>query len=503
MAAGGATSNKELQDKLVQQEELILSQARVIQHLQEQVEYLKKQLFGPRSEKIQSDHPQLPFDVGETTPDENEEAVADDEGAQPKRERRKSSHGRKPLPKYLPRERVEHLPAPDQLICGCGKNKKRCGEDVTEELEYIPASLKVIEHVRPRFACASCQGKPVQRPALPRPIAKGRPGPGLLAHVAVSKFDDHLPLNRLSGILKREGVEISRSTLADWIADSYDLLQPILKGLKKSILQSDVIGNDDTKVVMQFNHRSGGRKTCYLWSSVGDQGEVYFDFTTGRGRDGPTKFFGHYSGILVVDGYAGYNELFAKGKATEAGCWAHARRYFHHAMSTHPLQANEVMNLIAGLYDVEREGKDAAMEAKEQLRQQKSSGIVEEVFAKLEDWYGDALPQSALGKAIHYVLARRNALSVYLKDGRVPIDNNATERTIRAVALGRKNWLFTGSVEGGKRAAGMYSIMQTCKLQGVEPWAYLYDVFSKAPFLSEDELAQMTPRLWKEARERA
>ncbi len=496
---GDASIN--IADQLARMEELVLSQARTIQQLQEHIEYLKKQLYGPRSEKIQSDHPQLPFDVGETTPDENEGAVADDEGAKPKRERRKAPHGRKPLPDHLPRERIEHLPEAEQLTCACGKDKKRCGEDVTEELEYIPASLKVIEHVRPRFACASCQEKPVQRAALARPIAKGRPGPGLLAHVAVSKYGDHLPLNRLSQIFEREGVHISRSTLADWIADSFDLLQPVLKGLKNSILQSDVIGNDDTKVVMQLNHRSGGRKTCYLWSSVGDRNEVYFDFTTGRGREGPTKFFGGYTGTVVVDGYAGYNELFAKGKATEAGCWAHARRYFHRALSTHPLQADEMVHLIKKLYKIETDLKGESVEKKHEVRQEKSVELVEGIFAQMEEWRSDVLPQSALGKAIQYALNRKDALEVYLEDGRVPIDNNATERTIRAIALGRKNWLFTGSVEGGKRAAGMYSLVQTCKLHGVEPWAYLYDVFSKAPTLSDEELARLTPRLWKEARD--
>jgi len=289
--------------------------------------------------------------------------------------------------------------------------------------------------------------------------------------VVVSKYADHLPLNRQSEMMKR------------------------------SVLKSRVIGNDDTRVMMQLNHKNGGRKTCYLWSSTGDQSEVYFDFTTSRERAGSTKFFGGYSGTLVVDGYSGYNELFAKGRAREAGCWAHARRYFVEAMRSNPGDASWVVSEISRMYEIEKEVRDWSADARCRKRQEQTRVIVEDMFVKLEEWKVSALPKSAWGKAVQYVLNRKQALLVFLEDGEVPIDNNATERSIRSIAVGRKNWLFTGSVDGGKRAAGLYSLIGTCKLQGVEPWEYLRDVMARAPLLSDEELSMLTPRLWKAARE--
>ncbi|MDP2652375.1 MAG: IS66 family transposase [bacterium] len=469
-------------------------------YLREQLALLKKALFGPRSEKIQSDHPQLPFLGMEEVHEPEEVVVADDEGARPKRERRKTPHGRKPLPAHLPRERVEHHPPKEDCTCKCGDAMKPCGEDITEELEYIPASFRVKEHARIRYACRRCQEKPVQLAALPRPIEKGRPGPGLIAHVLTSKYADHIPLNRQSQIMAREGVDIARSTLCDWVADGYDRLGPLLRGLKHSILQSRVVGNDDTKIIMQLNHRGGGRKTCYLWSSTGDRKEVYFDFTTGRGREGPTKFFGNYQGTIVVDGYGGYNELFSKKGVREAGCWAHARRYFVDAMRSDPDKGSWVVSEISELYGIEKKIRELRAEEKVAIREKESKPILAGLFEKLEAWKIDALPKSAWGKAVNYALNRKEALLVFARDGEVPIDNNATERTIRNIAVGRKNWLFTGSVEGGKRAAGIYSLIGTCKLQGIDPWEYLRDVLERAPHLNDEELAKLIPRLWKEER---
>lgn len=472
-----------------------------IRLLREKIADLRHILFGPRSEKVHPDQLDLGLfgEAAESPPVE----IPDDEGARPRRERRKGPHGRKPLPEHLSRQREEIHPDEAERTCACGQAMDRCGEDVTEELGIHPARFFIREIARVKYACRKCQDGVVRPPLPSRPVEKGRLGPSLLAHIVVSKYGDHLPLARQSQIFAREGVELSRSTLCDAVADSFDLLQPVLQAQRASVLQSMVIGSDDTHVVLQLNQKGGGRKECFLWAAHGDQEEVVYDFTLTRGRDGPLSFFGQYFGVLVVDGYAGYNEVFRQGGALEAGCWAHARRYFWKAKKAKSQEAEWVIDRIRDLYRIEERIRDRAPKERTEVRLAETVPILAEIRERLDQLEQTALPSSALGKAVGYTLNRWKALQVFAWDSRVPIDNNAVERDMRTVAIGRKNWLFTGSVDGGKRAAGLYSLIQTCKLQGVNPQEYLADVLSRIWETPIGEVAELTPRGWREARARA
>ena len=390
-------------------------------------------------------------------------------------------------------------------MCGCcNVPMQPIGETVTEELDYQPAVLQVREIVRIKYACKAHEEAGVAVPAMPaRPIAKGVAGPSLIAQVVVSKYKDHLPLYRQNKIFDRFGVDIPESTLGDWIKDAANLLMLVVAAIRLSILRSCCINSDDTGILVQDKTQQGGSKKSFLWVYVGDQGEVVFDFTAGRTRDGPRNWLGDFHGYLQADAYSGYDAVFREGKGglVEVGCMAHARRKFFEAIPTAKQAAADAVAAIRVLYAVEREAKELGLapDQLKALRQERSKPILEQMLPWLNAQKSVFLPKSPMGKAIGYALNQWAALNRYLDDGRLAIDNNAAERALRPVAVGRKNWLFAGSAEGGKRAAVLYSIIGSCALQNVEPWAYLKDVLQR---LADGEKPEtLTPRLWKAARQ--
>lgn len=496
-------------DVLTAQLERVLREKRLIE---ENFARHLRQRFGPKAERIDPNQLLIAFDdLIEVAEAETEqpaleharEAADDEEGTKPsKQEKRaaKGAHGRKPLPKELPRERVVHEPDAAELCCAtCKQAKTKIGEATSEVLDYVPANFKVTLHVRPKYACKHCEGGVVIANLPPQPIEKGRPGSGLLAFVLTAKYCDHLPLYRLENIFARNGIEISRSTSCEWLARSAELLAPIFAELKRSVLASRVIHGDDTPVLCLENHQGGGRRQGYLWVYAGDRDEVVYDFTLTRGRDGPNRFLKDWKGKLQVDGHASWEELFETGDVVEAGCWAHARRYFFDAVASDTARATRMLALIQRLYGVEKRAKEArlAPDAVATLRRAESKPVLAEIGRLLDEYRPNALPKSLLGKAVTYATNQWQALQAYVDDGELDIDNNKAERGMRDVAVGRKNWLFTGSPKGGERVACFYSLINTCKLQGVEPFAYLRDVLDRISTHPASRVAELTPRGWK------
>jgi transposase len=467
-----------------------------------------RQLFGRKAEKVDPEQLQLPFEdlmeVAEAqaeppTPEHAREAADDEEGTRAPKPKRKGAHGRAPLPEELPRVQVRHEPSAEDCTCpSCKQPMSAIGEEVTEELDYEPASLKVIEHVRPKYACRRCAQGVVIADLPPRPIEKGRPGAGLLAHVLTAKYCDHLPLYRMEGIFQRHGVALSRSTLCDWVGAAAELLEPIAKAIRESVLDSRVIHSDDTPVLCL---EPGGRRRSYLWVYVGDRKEVAYDFTLDRSRDGPERFLAGWEGSLQADGYSGFEGLYRSDKVLEIGCWAHARRKYFDAIPSDTSRASHMVALIQQLYGVEAEARQRELDPEDvgTLRQERCGPILERIRATLEEHQRSVLPRSAMGEATTYLNNQWPALVRYVEDGRRAIDNNAAERAMRCVAVGRKNWLFAGSPAGGRRAAVIYTVIGTCKLQGVEPFAYLRDVLQRVSTHPASRLAELMPRGWRDA----
>ncbi|HMB07855.1 MAG TPA: IS66 family transposase [Isosphaeraceae bacterium] len=343
-----------------------------------------------------------------------------------------------------------HDVTPEQRLCpDCGGDRTRIGEEVREQLEYVPASLIVLQHIRPKYACEACQAHVVIAERLPEPIEKGLPGPGLLAHVAVSKYADHLPLYRQEGIFKRFGVDLARSTMCDWMAAAAGLLAPIVQAMLKRVLMSEVVQTDDTPVKVQ-DHDGKGIKTGRFWNYHGDHNHRYtvYDYTPDRSRDGPERVLKGFEGYLQADAYSAYDALFLDGTIVEVGCWMHARRKFYEARTSDPARSHLVLAWVVGLYKVEEDTKetrknhpewdDAAWHAhRYDLRLQRSRPILDAIHAWLEGDLGKVLPKSPIGEAISYALNHWNALIRPLEAGFLEIDNGASERALKPVALGR------------------------------------------------------------------
>jgi hypothetical protein len=335
-------------------------------------------------------------------------------------------------------------------------------------------------------------------PVPPRPIAGGIAGPGLVAYVLVSKFADHLPLYRLEDILTRHGVHLSRSTLCDWVRNAADLLKPLAELQKTLVLQSPVLWTDDTHVLVLGGDKPGSTRGRF-WAYIGDADHPYsvYDFTMSRARDGPATFLADYRGFLQADAYGGYDGIFlgSDGQIVEVACWAHARRKFHDARSNAPREANQVLEWIQQLYDVEDRALDLTAAERQSLRQRESVPILEGIETYLDELSPRVLPKSALGKALTYATNQRAALRQYVNDGRLTIDNNISERTLRLQAIGRKNWEFLGSQEAGPRAAVLFAILAGAKRHRLEPWAYVRDVLLRLS-AGETDLESLLPDRW-------
>jgi transposase len=404
------------------------------------------------------------------------------------------------LPADLPRVRQVHpLAAEDQHCPACGTARVQVAEKISAQLDYHPASLFVVEHVRPVCVCPKCQGQVAVAPVPVQPIEKGLPGPGLVAQVLVSKYADHLPLHRQEAIFRRHGVELPRSTTCGWCAAAATRLEPLWERTRARILLSRVIQTDDT-VVPVLDDRRAQTKTGRQWAYVGDvtQPLILFDYTPDRSHDGPQRILAGYQGYLQADAYAGYDFLFAAGLIREVACWAHARRKFHDARQTDAPRACAMLGRIRQLYALEAEARDRGRSEAQRhdLRQERAPPLLQSIHQWLLAEQPAVLPKSPIGEAISYALNQWTALNRYLEQGFLEIDNNAVERALRVVAVGRKNWLFAGADAGGRTQAILYTLIASAKRHGVDPYLYLRHVLLAVHTTSVQQIDDLLPDAW-------
>jgi len=495
--------------------EQLQQKSREIDGLQHQLQYLLRRLFGRSAEKIDPKQMQL-FEtlLNQLAPATSTPPL--EPAVEPAPKPASNGHGRRRLPSDLPRQKVIHDLPEDQKPCpGCGKVRHVIGQEVSEQLDYVPAKLTVIEHVRLKYACRACEEKAAEGgPQIITaekslsPIEKGLAAPGLLAHVIVNKYGDHLPLYRQEHILQRHGIQLSRSTLCGWAAQGAALLEPLVRLMVRLVLQSKVIHTDDTPVKV-LDPTLGRTRLGRFWVYLGDKLHPYtvFTYTPSRSRDGPREFLKGWSGYLQADAFGGYDGIYAGeagGRVTEVACWAHARRKFYDARNSDAAASTHALAHVRLLYDVEDEGKSLSAPERHHLRQEKSIPRLNQFKTWLESQQahrgGPVLPKSPMGQAITYALNQWNALCVYATDGDLAIDNNASENALRRVALGRKNWLFCGSDNGGNTAAVLFTLMATCQRHHVDPFVYLRDVLTRIAATPVNELDQFLPDRWAAAR---
>lgn len=484
------------QNRVAQLTSALSSRELQIEALQLHILALRRRQFGRKSEQLDGQIEQLELKLEELQTDEGQ-ALAPDIAEAPKK--RAVRPARKPLPEHLPREIQEHLPV-DAACPACGKALAKLGEDVSEMLEYVPASFKVIRHVRPKLGCTCCDCI-VQAPAASRPIARGLAGPGLLAHVVVAKFCDHLPLYRQSQIYAREGVELERSTLADWVGGTSRLLRPLVDALQHHVMAGAKLHADDTPIPVLSPGR-GKTATARLWVYVRDDrpaGQpvppaVWFAYSPNRKGEHPQRHLANFTGTLQADGYAGYDKLYLSKPIREAACWAHVRRKFYdlEQAQASPI-AVEALRRIGQLYAVESAIRSKPPDVRLAIRQREARPMLDDFHGWLLRTLTTLSAKSVLAGAIGYALNRWDALLTYVSDGMVEMDNNAAERALRGVALGRKNYLFAGSDSGGERAAAIYSLTESAKLNGLDPEAYLRDVLTRIADHPVNQVANLLP----------
>jgi transposase len=481
---------------LSEQADDLHSRSQHIEHLKLMVDKYRQLLFGRKSEKLVLKLEQLEFELEEDEATQAEaEALA--ERVTPSKQP-KSRPERKPLPEHLQRELVTHTPQRD-CCPDCGGELRHFGDDVSEQLEYVPESFKVIRHVRPKFTCKGCD-RVVEAPAPSRPIERGLAGPSLLAHVIVSKYADHLPLFRQSEIYARQGVEISRSTLAGWVGAASDLLSPLVEAIGKHVFAGRKLHADDTPMPV-LAPGNGKTKTGRLWTYVRDDrpaGEqtapaVWFAYSEDRRGEHPRQHLRNFKGALQADAYAGFHHLYSD-HLYEAACWAHARRKFHeiHVVHASPT-TTEALARIGALYAIEDEIRGKPIEVRLSIRQARARPLLDDLRKWMEKALRSLSAKSETAGAIRYALSRWRALTRYTEDGLLEIDNSAAERALRAVALGRKNFLFAGSDYGGQRAAAMYTLLGAAKLSGLDPELYLRTVLAQIADHPISQIQELLP----------
>ncbi len=551
---------------------------RDMESLRHRIDLLLRRLYGPRGERLNPG--QLLLFAGMAAGQDTVTQPLPEPAAPTQPTRRCRPHGRRRLPENLPREPRHHQLSEAERVCrSCGQVRIDIGVDRSEQLDYRPASLFVIEHFVHKYVCPRCSKRqsqsqqqqiypgqesapmpsrepepqspsptettPAPRPAVagpepvspsaqptdpsqppqpsllpdpgevviaaPKPampIAKGLPGPGLLAHLIVSKCVDHLPLHRLERVYQRQGLFLHRSTLCDWMAACAQLLRPLYDLMVSVVLQSRSLHTDDTTVKMQalVTHRLS---TARLWVYLGDAAHPYnvFDFTVNRKRDGPQQFLANFHGYLHADAFSGYDGLYlpdprtAAARIIEVACNAHARRKFYEARGSDVLRSHQALAYYRQLYELERGAKDFSEAQRLQLRQDLAVPILGQFHQWLEAQRPEVLPKSPMGEAVSYALNNWEALRRYTEAGFLAIDNNVSEREMKRIAIGRKNWLTVGSPRGGQTAAVLFSFTSTCQRLGVEPWAYLQDVLTRLPTTPIGRLGGLLPDHWQAARE--
>ena len=488
------------------------------EQLQHRLDQLLRKLYGRSQEKLDPSQMLLFADLLQQLQQEADRpaetpAPASETPAPPSRSK---GHGRRRLPTDLPRQtKVHDLPEAEKPCPCCGTLRTVIGQEVSEQLDFEPAKLFVVEHVRLKYACPNCEqnaaegGPQIETAEKPLwPIEKGLAAPGLLAYVMVSKYGDHLPLHRLEQILQRHDIEIARSTLCDWAAQAAEALKPLYDLMVREVLASKVMHTDDTPVNVLDRNRNETR-TGRFWVYLGDRNhpQTVFAYTPSRSRDGPLNFLRDWGKeekrYLQADAFGGYDGIYAGqagGHVTEVACWSHARRKFYEARNTDLAVSTQVLAYIRLLYDVENQTRELSSLERARLRQEQALPIL----TKFKQWLntqqaehgGTVLPKSPLGQAITYAFNQWDALGIYTTDGDLAIDNNAAENALRRVALGRKNWLFCGSDKGGQTAAILFSLIATCQRHQVNPFTYLRDVLTRIAAHPMPRLAELLPNRW-------
>jgi len=460
----------------------------------EELSALKRWIYGRRTEKlVEGEGQRHLFDLEPST------TTAQPVEPTPELPRSPASPRRRELDlDHLPHYRHEHdLSDADKQCAGCGRAKDRIGQDESRVLEYVPAKLEVHVYVRPKYACRHCQDGVASPPPPPRPIARGIAGPGLIAQIVVAKFGDHLPLYRQEDFFTRHGLHIARSTQCDWVQAAAELLRPLYERQKELLLRSPVLWTDDTPVTVLSAGPEGSR-TGRFWTYIADEYPYsVYDFTESRARDGPASFLRGFEGYLHADAYSGYDQIYlgSNDAIREVACWAHARRKFFDAIHSSPREVHQILEWIRQLYDVEERARTWTEAVRAALRQHEAEPVLDRIEAYLTQLARRALPKSVLAKAVSYALNQWQALRRYTTDGRLSIDNNVSERTLRHQAVGRKNWLFLGSEKAGPRAAVLFTVLAGAKRHRIEPWTYLRELLLR---LHDDDsrLDEMLPDRW-------
>jgi transposase len=494
-------------------QEMLVSLTQQLDKTQRLLQQLLAHRSGTRSEQLSADQLQLfAKELGmELSPlgekGKPADANNDSEGEPPESGSgagdKGKTRGRRALPSHLKRERIVHdLAEQDKHCAGCGEDLRHIGEEVSERYEYIPAQMLVMEDACQKYAC-SCTVKTATKPA--QPIEKSTASASVLAHVIVSKVADHLPVHRQAKIMRRFGVDLADQTICGWMRQSAELLAPLYQRLKAFVLQSKAVGTDDTPVKVldrRLRHTRQGR----IWPYVGDRDHlaVVYDYTPTRERAGPERFLETYRGYLQADAYVAYDSFFTKPDRglVEVGCLAHARRHVYQARETDSARMGAVLAYIAQLYAVEKRARQAGIQGEQLrlLREQASRPVTEQLHAYLLKIKDQLLPKSDAGQAVSYLLNNWLALTRYLEDGTLEIDNNRTERSLRGVAVGRNSWTFLGSDRGGKTFAILKSFASSCELLKLDPFEWFRDVLARIPSHSIHRLDELLPHSWAATR---
>jgi transposase len=479
---------------------------REVAELQQRLDALLRR--GRPGEPIDPNQPLLFPELAQPEPAAPAPPAAETEATRP---RKSKPHGRRRPARQLRREpRRYELPMLERLCPECGAMRHEIGVQTTEQYDYKPAEVFVVEHQRVKYACKCCEGHVAIAPKPPQPLDKGLPGPGLLAQIIVDKYQDHIPLHRSEQRFERLGVKLPRSTMCDWMASTAGLLMPLWQLLKQWVLLSKVLHTDDTTVPVRDETKSSHRYGR-LWDYIGDETHpgIVFDYTVTHARDGPAEFLKDFQGFLQADAYGGYDGIYtgSNGTIIEVGCWAHARNKFSEADSTDPERVLAAKAWVRKLYDVEDEAKAIiaadkltgveAAAVRLRLRKEKAVPLLTSLRQWLLEQKEQVLPKSPIAAAINYLLNQWEALNRYTTDGDLHIDNNISERTLKLIGMGRINWLFLGSDNGGKTAAVLFSFTATCKHLRIDTFAYLRDVLNRLPTHATDCLAELLPHRWQ------